>query len=114
MAHKNFMKIRLCLDALSTENSLVLQLFKKHIEYEPDVLIYINDCMTNNQPLKELFHTLLQKSYELQYYTNNDYHLLEDTKKFLLMWMIKIYMWSRQWSWRQFKEYVPEKGSLSL
>ncbi|CAG8663837.1 35555_t:CDS:2 [Gigaspora margarita] len=69
MAHKNFMKIRSCLDALNTKNvkyenntyskkttivseiefvqfmyyleSLVLQLFKKHIEYGPDFKKYV-------------------------------------------------------------------------
>ncbi|CAG8806588.1 31182_t:CDS:2, partial [Gigaspora margarita] len=94
IAYEDFIKIRLCLDALSTKNVeyesnvrfkkttivpgiefvqfmyylklLVLQLLNKHIKYGPDILIYINNCMMNNQPLKEQFHTLLQKSYELQ------------------------------------------------
>ncbi|CAG8790308.1 17411_t:CDS:2, partial [Dentiscutata erythropus] len=76
IAYKDFMKIRSCLDALSTKNVeyenntyskkitivsgiefvqfmyylelLVLQLFEKHIEYESDILIYINDHITNN------------------------------------------------------------------
>ncbi|CAG8648571.1 24811_t:CDS:1, partial [Dentiscutata erythropus] len=62
--------------------SLVLQLFDKHIEYGPDILIYINNCVTNKQPLKEQFHTLLQKSYKLQCYTNDENHLSGDTEKF--------------------------------
>src|SRR6185437_12270089 len=98
-----FIKMRSCLNALSTEHveyeyntcskkttiipgvdfvqfmyyleSLVIQLFEKHTEYGPDILIYINNNLTNNQPLKEQFHTLLQKSYEHQYDTN---HLSEE------------------------------------
>jgi len=117
MAHKDFMKMRSCLNALSTENmeykyntrskkttitpgadfvqfmyyleSLVIQLFEKHTEYGPDILIYINNNLTNNQPLKEQFHTLLQKSYEHQYDTN---HLSEEDERYLFMQLIKTYM----------------------
>ncbi|CAG8723954.1 9070_t:CDS:10, partial [Dentiscutata erythropus] len=64
------------------KKSLVLQLFEKHTEYEPDILIYINNNLTNNQPLKKQFHTLLQKSYEYQYDTN---HLSEEDEKYLFM-----------------------------
>ncbi|CAG8748325.1 10659_t:CDS:1, partial [Cetraspora pellucida] len=106
MMHQDFIKIRLCLSALSTENVeyefntcskkttiilgaefiqymyylklLVLQLFEKHNEYEFDILIYINDYIINNQPLKEQFHTILQKLYEHQYYINNENHLSEE------------------------------------
>ncbi|CAG8813175.1 8263_t:CDS:2, partial [Racocetra persica] len=36
------------------------------------------------------------------------------TEDYLLARLIKIYMRSRQRSWRQFKEYIPKKGSSSL
>ncbi|CAG8785043.1 3380_t:CDS:2, partial [Acaulospora morrowiae] len=90
-----FAKIRSCLNILSTEHveyihktgskmttvipgtnfvqfmyyleSLILQLFEKHNEYGPDILIYINNNLTNNQPLKEQFHVLLQTAYKLQH-----------------------------------------------
>ncbi|CAG8635904.1 4099_t:CDS:2, partial [Ambispora leptoticha] len=106
MAYQDFTKIKLYLDILSTEHveyvrdicsktitiipgtdfirfiyylkSLILQLFEKHIEYGPDILIYINNNLINNQSLKEQFHILLQKTYDLQYDAEHENQLLDN------------------------------------
>ncbi|CAG8623164.1 19553_t:CDS:2, partial [Gigaspora margarita] len=62
LAHEEFAKIKLCLNVLSSE-----QLFEKHIEYGPDILIYINNNLVNNQPLKKQFNDLLHIAYEFYY-----------------------------------------------
>ncbi|CAG8705071.1 12909_t:CDS:2 [Gigaspora margarita] len=84
LAYKEFAKIKLCLNVFSSEQveyicntclktttvipgadfirfmyyleSLIHQLFEKHIEYRPDILIYIDNNLANNQPLKKQFN----------------------------------------------------------
>ncbi|CAG8780053.1 21125_t:CDS:2, partial [Racocetra persica] len=121
LAYEEFAKIKSCLNVLSSE-----QLFEKHIEYGPDILIYINNNLVSNQPLKKQFNDLLQIAYK--FYRNAEYknkklfpefihnsiQLSQEAKDYLLVRLIKIYMQSRQWSWRRFKEYIPEKGSSCL
>lgn len=150
LAHKEFAKIKLCLNVLSSEHveyiydtrsktttiipgtnftqfmyyleSLILQLFEKHIEYGPNILIYINNNLLGNQPLKEQFNGLLQIAYKLQYedqelpseLIRGDIQLTKETENYLLTRLINVYMRSRQRSWRRFMEYIPEKGSSSL
>ncbi|CAG8808740.1 14973_t:CDS:2, partial [Racocetra persica] len=114
LAYKEFAKIKSCLDALSSEH-----LFEKHIEYGPDILIYINNNLVNNQPLKKQFNNLLQVAYELHYkslpeFTNDYIQLSKEAEDYLLVRLIKTYMRSRQRSWRRFKEYISEKGLSSL
>ncbi|CAG8663040.1 12211_t:CDS:2, partial [Racocetra persica] len=62
LAHEEFAKIESCLNVLSSE-----QLFEKHIEYGPDILIYIDNNLVSNQPLKKQFNDLLQIAYEFYY-----------------------------------------------
>ncbi|CAG8759308.1 16524_t:CDS:2 [Gigaspora margarita] len=121
LAHKEFAKIKLCLNVLSSE-----QLFEKHIEYGPDILIYINNNLVNNQPLKKQFNDLLHIAYEFYYniecknkellseFIYNSIQLSKEAEDYLLVRLIKTYMQSRQWSWQRFKEYIPEKGLSSL
>ncbi|CAG8689648.1 14116_t:CDS:2, partial [Racocetra persica] len=102
--------------------SLILQLFEKYIEYGPNILIYINNNLLSNQPLKEQFNNLLQIAYKIQSENQkllsksiyDHIQLSKETEDYLLARLIKIYMRSRQRSWQQFKEYIPEKGSSSL
>ncbi|CAG8532417.1 12719_t:CDS:2 [Cetraspora pellucida] len=68
---------------------LILQLFEKHIKYEPDILIYINNNLVNNQPLKKQFNNLLQVAYKLHYeslpeFTNNHIQLSKEAEDYLL------------------------------
>ncbi|CAG8818849.1 7326_t:CDS:2, partial [Dentiscutata erythropus] len=117
LVYKEFAKIKSCLDALSSEDveyvystysktttvitgndfiqfmyyleSLILQLFEKHIEYGPDILIYINNNLVNNQPLKKQFNNLLQVAYELHYkslpeFTNDHIQLSKEAEDYLL------------------------------
>ena len=39
--------------------SLILELFEKHTKYGPNVLVYIDNNLANNQPLKKKCHNLL-------------------------------------------------------
>ncbi|CAG8636940.1 15848_t:CDS:10, partial [Dentiscutata erythropus] len=99
LAHEEFAKIKSCLNVLSSEQveyicdtrskmtivipgadfiqfmyyleSLIFQLFEKHIEYGPDILIYINNNLVSNRPLKKQFNDLLQIAYE--FYCNAEY-----------------------------------------
>ena len=81
------------------------------ISTDQNILIYVDNNLVSNQPLKKQFHNLLQVAYEQ---CENQMPLSESTEDYLFIRLIKIYMRSRQRSWRRFKEYIPEKGSSSL
>ncbi|CAG8709044.1 19451_t:CDS:2, partial [Dentiscutata erythropus] len=111
LAYEKFAKIKLCLNALSSEQveyiydtrskttivipgadfiqfiyyleSLIHQLFEKHIEYGPDILIYINNNLVNNLPLKKQFSDLLHVAYEF-YYNDNSIQLSKEAEDYLL------------------------------
>jgi hypothetical protein len=103
--------------------SLISLNFEKHCEYGPDILIYITNALLVNIPLATKFEVLLSSAQETlaQTGTNNLYTsnadenaLNKQDNAFLLERFIKIYMKSRQKSWRRFNQLIPEKGSSSL
>ncbi|CAG8803128.1 12992_t:CDS:2, partial [Cetraspora pellucida] len=68
---------------------LILQLFEKHIEYEPNILTYIDKNLISKQLLKKQFNSLLQIAYEKQEsfleFTLNYIELSKETEDYLLM-----------------------------
>ncbi|CAG8828763.1 46162_t:CDS:2, partial [Gigaspora margarita] len=76
LAHEEFAKIKLCLNVFSSK-----QLFEKHIEYGPDILIYIDNNLVNNQLLKKQFNNLLHIAYK--FYYNIEYKNKELLSEFI-------------------------------
>ncbi|CAG8828012.1 10626_t:CDS:2, partial [Gigaspora margarita] len=80
------------------------QLFEKHIEYGPDILIYIDNNLVNNQLLKKQFNNLLYIAYEFYYniecknkellleFIYNSIQLSKEAEDYLLACLIKTYM----------------------
>ena len=93
--------------------SVILLLFEKHEEFDPNILQYIHNSLLYNLPLIESFNNLFNIASKLLS-TCEPIELKDDVKKFLYERIISIYMKSRQKSWRRFNELIPEKGTSSL
>ncbi|CAG8835746.1 6292_t:CDS:2, partial [Racocetra persica] len=135
LAHEEFAKIESCLNVLSSEQveyicdtrskttivipgadfiqfmyyleSLIFQLFEKHLEYRPDILIYIDNNLVSNQPLKKQFNDILQIAYE--FYRNAEYKNKELFPKFIHN-SIQLSQEAEDY----LLEYILEKGSSCL
>ena len=98
--------------------SLVLLLFEKYKEFDPNILQYIHNNLLCNLPLLEYFNTLFNISSQLlsmhDPINTEKQELKDDVKKFLYEQIITIYMKSRQKSWQRFNDLIPEKGTSSL
>ncbi|PKY61558.1 hypothetical protein RhiirA4_486695 [Rhizophagus irregularis] len=88
--------------------SLVIELFKKHNELGPNILRYVKNSLLSNLPLNQNFITILK------YSTNNNIELENEEFGFIYERCISIYMKSRQKTWRDVNNYIPEKGTASL
>ncbi|GBB83400.1 hypothetical protein RclHR1_10110012 [Rhizophagus clarus] len=88
--------------------SLVIELFKKHNELGPNILRYVKNSLLSNLPLNQNFITILK------YSTNNNIELENEEFGFIYERCISIYMKSRQKTWRDVNNYIPEKGTANL
>ena len=88
---------------------VILLLFEKYEEFDPNILQYIHNSLLYNLPLIESFNNLFNITSKLLF-TCEPIELKDDVKKFLYERIISIYMKSRQKSWRRFNELIPEKG----
>ncbi|GBC17438.2 hypothetical protein GLOIN_2v1803661 [Rhizophagus irregularis DAOM 181602=DAOM 197198] len=80
--------------------SLVIELFKKYNELGPNILRYVKNSLLSNLPLNQNFITILK------YSTNNNIELENEEFGFIYE--------SRQKTWRDVNNYIPEKGTASL
>jgi hypothetical protein len=115
------------------KESLILQLFQEHREYGPHILIYIERMLLGNRPLRRRFRALNQMAHK--FHKNDEAHpgdqreeeshapsptdnrpelLTDSAEEYLFTRLAKIYMKSRQRSWRGYMDFVPEKGTPSL
>ena len=89
--------------------SLTLDLFKKASIFGPNILLYINNNQYNNCYLINAFQSLINNiCIEL------DESLEEINIEFLFKRIITFYNKSRQKTWRETNDLVPEKGTASL
>ncbi|PKC04147.1 hypothetical protein RhiirA5_422676 [Rhizophagus irregularis] len=85
---------------------LVIDLFEKHNELGPNILHYVKNSLISNLPLNQMFIAILKSS--------ADVGLEDEEFRFIYERCITIYMRSRQKTWRDVNNYIPEKGTASL
>ncbi|POG73321.1 hypothetical protein GLOIN_2v1772756 [Rhizophagus irregularis DAOM 181602=DAOM 197198] len=88
--------------------SLIIELFEKHNELGPNILCYVKNSLLVNLSLNQMFITTLK--------SNNitGVELEDEEFGFIYERCVTIYMKSRQKTWRDVNNYIPEKGTASL
>src|SRR5436190_5632356 len=89
--------------------SLVIELFEKHSELGPNILCYIKNSLLINLHLNQLLTEVLKSSN-----VEINVELENEELKFIYERCVSIYMKSRQKTWRDINNYIPEKGTASL
>jgi len=89
--------------------SLVIELFEKHNELGPNILHYVKNSLLNNLHLNWMFIEVLKSSNR-----ETNVELENEELKFIYERCVSIYMKSRQKTWRDINNYIPEKGTASL
>jgi len=88
--------------------SLVIELFEKHNELGPNILRYVKNSLLINLHLNLMFIKILKSSNEV------NVNLENEECRFIYERCVSIYMKSRQKTWRDVNNYIPEKGTASL
>uniref|UniRef100_U9TUN1 Uncharacterized protein n=1 Tax=Rhizophagus irregularis (strain DAOM 181602 / DAOM 197198 / MUCL 43194) TaxID=747089 RepID=U9TUN1_RHIID len=89
--------------------SLVIELFEKHSVLGPNILCYVKNSLLINLHLNQMFIEVLKSSNE-----KTNVELENEEMKFIYERCVSIYMKSRQKTWRDVNNYIPEKGTASL
>ncbi|PKC16275.1 hypothetical protein RhiirA5_477019 [Rhizophagus irregularis] len=88
--------------------SLIIELFEKHNELGPNILCYVKNSLLVNLSLNQMFITTLK--------SNNitGVELEDEEFGFIYERCVTIYMKSRQKTWRDVNNYIPEKEQLRV
>lgn len=89
--------------------TLVIDLFEKHNELGPNILRYVKNSLLTNLHLNQIFIRILKSSSG-----EVNFELEKEDCVFVYERCVSIYMKSRQKTWRNVNNYIPEKGTASL